>query len=292
MRRNLRAEDQERMGHAPSNMLFIGEGYGSRVYATGDGNILRVAKNRLTQRNHRRERAVLGILKPYIHSIAIPEPSIFIPSSEEYPYGAIGYKRIPGRPLQPADITGDQRQPLAEQIAFFIDELHQIPVTVIADSAPLSAYLPAPRKLHSLWTRVGAYVLQNAPGVYPELAEAFAKCAKTVVIKRREPQVLLHGDLWYENMIYCENKLAGVIDFEAVSFGYPIVDFMTQGYIDHDFMQLVVAAYQRYGAFEYDEDLGACLMFLRELGGLDCGIQTESVDRDSLQKIEYAAGKL
>lgn len=137
----------QRMGHTSSNMLLIGEGYGSRVYATGDGNILRVAKNRLTQQKHSREKAVLGILKLHIHSIAIPQPRIFIPSSDEFPYGAIGYKRIPGRPLQPADITSARRQPLAEQIAYFIDELHKIPVALVTDNVDLPAYLPVPRKL-------------------------------------------------------------------------------------------------------------------------------------------------
>jgi hypothetical protein len=33
-------------------------------------------------------------------------------------------------------------------------------------------------------------------------------------------------------------------------------------------------------------------MFLGEIGGLEYGIQTQSVDGDSLEKIEYAAGKL
>lgn len=93
-------------------------------------------------------------------------------------------------------------------------------------------------------------------------------------------------------MILNDNKIVGVIDFEAVSSGYPIVDFMTQGYIDDDFRQLVVAAYQRHDIFEYDDDLGACLMFLHEIGRLDYSIQTQSVDSNSLEKIEYAAGKL
>jgi aminoglycoside phosphotransferase (APT) family kinase protein len=272
-------------------MLLIGEGYGSRVYATGGGDILRVAKNSLTKHNHERERAVLGVIKPYIHSVAIPEPSIFIASSDEYPYGAIGYKRIPGRPLQPADITAARRQSLAEQIADFIDELHKIPVALVTDNAPLPPYLPAPRKVRSLWNRVGPYVLQNAPGMYVDLDKAFARSAR-IVGRQREPQVVLHGDLWYENMIFDDNKLIGVIDFEAVSVGHPIVDFMTQGYIDDGFRQLVVAAYQRCDTFEYDEDLGACLMFLREMSGLDYGIQTQSIDRDSLEKIATAAGKL
>jgi aminoglycoside phosphotransferase (APT) family kinase protein len=280
------------MGGTSSDMLLIGEGYGSMVYATGDGDILRVAKNRPTQQNHERERAVLGILKPYIHSVAIPEPSIFITSSHEYPYGAIGYRRIPGRPLQPADITSARCQSLAEQIAEFIDELHKIPVALVTDNAPLPAYLPAPGKLHRLWSRVGGYVLQNAPGMYLDLDEAFAKSTARTAARQRGPQVLLHGDLWHENMILDGNKLVGVIDFEAVSLGHPIVDFMTQGYIDDGFRQLVVAAYQRCDIVEYDEDLAACLMFLREIRGLDYGIQTQSVDRDSLEKIASAAAKL
>jgi aminoglycoside phosphotransferase (APT) family kinase protein len=267
---------------------IIGEGFGSKVYATDDGKIVRVAKNRATQEKHERERIVLDTLKWHIRSVAIPEPSIFVQPSERYPYGAIGYDEIPGKPLQPAGITPALRQPLAHQVAQFISELHSIPLAEIKRVAELPPYLPTPDALQELWSRVSAYVDEHAPQLHTSLEIAFARSVE-LAEKQREPQVLLHGDLWYENMIFNGNKIVGIVDFEAVSSGHPIVDFMTQGYVDDDFRRLVVAAYQD---MEYDETLGKCLMFLREMRGLDDGITTQDIDEDSLEKLAHAASKL
>lgn len=278
------------MAEITSGARLIGEGFGSEVYITDGGKILRVAKNESTQQKHDRERVVLSILTRHIKSVAIPEPSLIIQPSEAYPYGAIGYNQIPGKPLQPEDITPALRQPLANQIAQFISELHDIQIDEIKRHVELPAYLPTPAQLERMWERVAAYVGEHAPNLYATVEEAFAKRARAAA-SQTAPQALLHGDLWYENMIFDNDRIVGIIDFEAACLGDPIVDFMTQGYVDDDFRRLVVAAYQHHGAFEYNEELARCLMFLREMSGLDYGITTGDVDEDSLQKITAAAAK-
>jgi aminoglycoside phosphotransferase (APT) family kinase protein len=249
---------------------------------------VRVAKNRATQEKHERERIVLDTLKWHIRSVAIPEPSILVQPSKRYPYGAIGYDEIPGKPLQPDDITPALRQPLAHQVAQFINELHSIPLAEIKRVAELPPYLSAPNEVEELWGRVSAYVDEHAPQLHTSLEAAFTRSVE-IAEKQRDPQVLLHGDLWYENMIFNGNKIVGIVDFEAVSSGQPIVDFMTQGYISDDFRRRVVAAYQD---MEYGETLGKCLMLLREMRGLDYGITTQDIDEDSLEKLANAASKL
>jgi aminoglycoside phosphotransferase (APT) family kinase protein len=280
-----------RMKTIPSDAQLIGEGFGSTVYLTSTGQIIRVAKNQLTQEEHQREVAILRVLHRHIQSIAIPDPTIIIEPSREYPFGAIGYDQITGKPLQPEDITPELQSIIAAQIAQFISEMHQAPLDRLRDEIEVPPYLPSDRGYSELWHRMETFVREQSPGILPQIKTAFSK--STINARAAQmPKTLLHADLWYENMIFNGEKLVGIIDFEASSIGNPIVDFMTQGYFGDDFRRAVVEAFQNYGAFEYDEVLGKNLMFLRELRGLDYGIQTHNVDEDSLAKIIAAAEEL
>ena len=128
----------------------------------------------------------------------------------------------------------------------------------------------------------------QSPETLPKIKTAFSK---SIAIARaaQTPGTLVHGDLWYENMIFDGEQVLGVIDFEAVSVGHPLVDFMTQAFLGYGFSRSVIQAFQKYGAFQYDENLATSFMFLRELRGLDYGIQTQDVDEDSLAKVAAAA---
>jgi aminoglycoside phosphotransferase (APT) family kinase protein len=166
-----------------------------------------------------------------------------------------------------------------------------VPLEEIEKIARLPAYLPTPSDLEELWARVGAYIRDHDSPLLPAIQAAFTASIDTATRAEQSP-ALIHGDLWYENMIFDGNRIVGIIDFEAVSAGPAIVDFMTQGYVGDDFRRAVVSTFQKYAKFDYDEALGKSLMFLRELQGLDYGIRTQDVDDDALAKIAAAASEV
>lgn len=276
------------MQYKPIPACVIGEGFSSIVYMTDDGNILRAAKNAFTQRKRRQEVLLLQALQPYIHSVAIPQPSLFIEPNEQFPFGAVGYRQIPGRPLRLDDLSPAMRQPIATHLASFINELHRVPLDVLGRQIQLPSYLPAPQEQGRLWNVTIAYLRLHAPTLISEAERAYTTSLADIAEQPSLP-VLIHGDLWYENIIVDRDQIVGIVDFEVVSSGPPIVDFMTQGYVDDDFRRLVVEKYQRFGHFTYDERLGRGLILLRELNGLDYGIRTGTIDEDALEKIAQAA---
>ena len=105
--------------------------------------------------------------------------------------------------------------------------------------------------------------------------------------------LLLHGDLWYENILLSPDgkKVVGVLDFENFGLGDPAADFMTQLYVGEDFAGAVLAAYRRMGAsaeVQGAEGRMHRLLGLRELQGLAYGIETGSIDPDTYDKIRVA----
>jgi hypothetical protein len=82
--------------------------------------------------------------------MAIPDPTIIIEPSQEYPYGAIGYNQIAGKPLQPEDVTPNLEAAIAAQIAEFISEVHQVPVDAIQNKIKIPSYLPSDREFDEL----------------------------------------------------------------------------------------------------------------------------------------------
>src|SRR5690242_16077116 len=122
-------------------LQLLGEGFGSKVYLSSDDTIIRVAKNWLTRGKHEREKAVLDFLKERIKSVAIPQPQLVAPSTG-FPFGAMKYHQLPGRPLRPQDITPESRGNIAGQIAAFIHEMHSVPLDTIQQKVSIPSYIP------------------------------------------------------------------------------------------------------------------------------------------------------
>jgi hypothetical protein len=70
-------------------------GFGSTVVETNDGIIGRVARTAAAARGHAVEAAVLPALAPMLPA-AVPVPAYFCPPGAQLPFGAIGYRRLPG----------------------------------------------------------------------------------------------------------------------------------------------------------------------------------------------------
>lgn len=280
----------EQAGGMRRSLTPIGEGFRSRTYRSADGLVVRVPKNAVAMAMQRQLEAVLEALAPHITALPIPGPVCAVTPSPEFPFGALTYPLLPGRPLRPADSTPHNRAALARQLATFLHELHALDPGVFAGIA-LARFPPPPDELRHSWGRCAAYLraVLAAPR-YARVARWYGVALRGLAADPPRTGVI-HGDLWHENLLFDGHRLVGVLDFESVGIGPPVADLMTLGSLGDDFLAAAVGAYRRRAsAFAYDAGLARRLLGIRELEGLAYGLATDDVDPDTVGKIIAVVG--
>src|SRR5919109_165562 len=78
----------------PSPLLLIGSGFNSIVLEAGGSIIFRIGKNSLAQEGYEKEIDCLSIIAPRIPFL-VPLPKWHSKRSTYFPFGVIGYDKIP-----------------------------------------------------------------------------------------------------------------------------------------------------------------------------------------------------
>jgi aminoglycoside phosphotransferase (APT) family kinase protein len=268
----------------PSPLSIIGSGFNSIVMEADGTIIFRIGKNSIAQQGYEKEMGCLSILAPNIPFL-IPAPKWYIKSAPYFPFGVIGYDKIPGLPLQP-----DPRKNvnlLARDTARFLFALHQVspeslPFQDTSDSAAKWEIQPQ--------TVLPVLADQLTPAKFSRIEQWWDHFLADPKMQSYNP-ALQHGDLWYENMLVDAHmeKLIGIIDWEKLSIGDPAQDFATLFHLGENFVRLVIDAYQALGG-ELDENFEHCMLRLweaREFDGLQHAIKfDDTVElKDALQKL-------
>jgi aminoglycoside 2''-phosphotransferase len=254
-------------GLAIAPLRQLATGFGSIAVESADGLVFRIARHRGSADGHERELRAL----PFLHGrlpAAIPHPEWRIePGEEPFPFGVIGYRKIPGDVLAPARATTET----AEDLAAFFAALHAQPVEA-ARRLRLHPWLGPRAALR--WHRDAALpTLRDLlmPGEYRIVAEWWEKTLADDRLVRFRPAVR-HGDPWYGNVIVdpATAGLAGVVDWEGVEIGDPAWDAAAQLYLGEDFFAVFLASY-RERAQRSDAtlaDRARRLFGVREFGGV------------------------
>lgn len=266
--------------------VCIAEGFSNYVFQLGDDIILRVAKTSAATTLQAKETRILPLLKNKF-SFEIPHPKWYFEPSQYFPFGAIAYQIIHGRPFETSLVDQVNIKGVAKSVASCMFEFHNLPTSVIPSS--ISAIEDSPKKL---WERINI-PLQN---YLSETSYALAKTWWCSFLERSAnydfQKKVIHADLWGENLILDEhlNQLVGVIDFEMLTKGDIAQDFVPQSYISKDFSDMVIENYRHIGGY-----LGANFeervydwSILRELSGLRYAISYPEANEleDSLQKVK------
>lgn len=268
-----------------SPLALLGEGFGSLVVETAGGLVFRVARLPEAGEGYAREAQALPRLKAYL-PVAIPEPQCFLPSSSAFPYGVIGYRKLPGEPLDFAAAHGSAAGVLAEQLGRVLRALHH---------APLDAALPAQsgQQLRDGWQQVRDESL-------PALREVLSTAEYQTVTRWWEefladetmldyPAVVTHGDFWFGNILAENSDVVGLLDFQEVGVDDPARDFIPLLYSGEGWLRRVMAAYRRAGG-RFDggfEHRLWHLWALREFGGAAYAVRYDDCEElaDSVEKI-------
>jgi aminoglycoside phosphotransferase (APT) family kinase protein len=251
---------------------------------TAGGLVFRIAQDADVGQRYAVEAKCLPLLKAHL-PIPIPEPLYSIPETAEFPFGVIGYPKLAGIPFEPPMLTAlAHARVLAQQLGAVIAALHRAPLLGLIENrrVPLERWgaqrdvvLPALREA----------LLPEEFTVVSRWWEQFLRAARSWVYD----SVLVHGDLWYGNWLVDGTNLLGVIDFENLSSGDPVTDFVPQLYLGERFLRLVIDAFRAAGGkldSGFEERLLA-LWVLRDVGGVEYAVLRDDAEElaDSVAKV-------
>lgn len=270
-------------------LRILGRGFRSLAAETTGGVVIRIGKNSAAAQGYAREARLLPALAPLL-PVAIPQPRWHIGSCPAFPFGAIGYPKLPGATPQPSSLPRAQRARLAHDIAAFLAALHRFPI-----AQSLSLGIPGPDA-----RRTELVVMRDT--VVRGLRDALERAEHQLLSAwwdrfLADEQVwhytpaLIHGDLWYENLLVepSSGALTGVLDWEDAAVGDPAQDLATLHHLGDTFAADMLRQYRKAG-------LGREASFarrvqrlweLRELDGVAFALQThdQAELEDAIRKV-------
>lgn len=263
-----------------SPLQLIGWGFSSWVVETAGGVVFRIGRSAEVGERYAREVQALPRLKPYL-PVDIPQPVWYLPASGDFPYGLMGYPKLPGNPLDFASVTSLRRErELAEQMAQILLALHRVPLEILP-------FKEDPDGNYRRWKAQYAYVkptLRAAlkPDEYRLVNSWWEAFLEDSAMRRYNP-VFQHGDFWFGNFLSEGGRITGLLDFENMSAGDPAVDFTPLLYLGERFYRQVLRFYQESGGagdagFEHRLRQWWAL---REFSGLEWSIRRN--DREELE---------
>jgi aminoglycoside phosphotransferase (APT) family kinase protein len=267
----------------------LASGFRSTVVETNTGIVFRIGKNQAAAEGFAREVKLLPVLAGQL-PCRVPNPHWYSPPSMLFPFGVMGYRKLPGVPLSPQHLAPSLYSQPARDIAHFLAALHRFPVQEAA-ARGVRADRGAAAWLASISGRVLPELRRRLPEAeYARLDQWWQAVIADHALNSYEP-VLRHGDLWYENILMdvATGRVSGMLDFEHIAIGDRAQDFATQLHMGAGFARLVVDEYRKTGS-TVEADFAhrmAVWWQLRELDGVDFALQS-----DDAVELEDAIHKL
>ena len=176
----------------------------------------------------------------------------------------VGYETIPGEHFMPwvyhKYVPKKNKLAMAKQLGEFISTMQATPIKKIKNStiknAHLKIYNIEPKVYQDLWLK------------FNQADKNFARkffAIRKKYNKYKYQRVLVHGDLWKENVIIQHDykRLAGVIDFSDRHLGDPAQEFA--GFWDYG-PQFVKNVYKNYTGAKDNEFLERSFLYYLEEG--------------------------
>ncbi|WP_306216039.1 aminoglycoside phosphotransferase family protein [Actinoplanes sp. RD1] len=183
-----------------------GAGTENTMWRLGDDLLVRLPRTAEKAAPLRKERTWLPRLAPQL-SLPIPEPVFAGAPGPGFPLPWAVFRWIDGSPPGPGTVT--DWPAFGADLAAFVRQLHAIPLAGATRGGELS------------WYRGGS--LRDCAGWDLQLTGRLAELwqAALTLPDPDRPPVWLHGDLRPANLLARDGRLAAVIDFGALSVGWP-----------------------------------------------------------------------
>lgn len=202
-----------------------GEGTDNIMMRLGDDLVVRLPRTPGTSEQLLKEQQWIPHLAPHL---PLPIPTIeFVGHPDEYyPFHWAVYQWIHGEPL--GDSAVDDWATVGSQLAEFVAALHSAPLADAVKTEGLTWYRgdPLATLADSGFSAIESIrTISLTEPVDLDLDTVEAMWRKTIEVPQTiVDDVWLHGDLRSANLIACNGKLAGVIDFGCLSLGQPAAE--------------------------------------------------------------------
>ncbi len=215
--------DRDRLG-ASNEVHFV-------TLATGDECVVRISAGEQADLT---AQEVWALAQVRARGVPAPEVLVADTTLRDIPAPYLIMRRLPGEPAASASLTASGRAAVLEQLGHHLAAIHSIALagfgslaahgeTYIGRAPSLWAYVQeeGERRL----TKLSAATLprQQAEAIRGRLAHARASLAL-------DRAVLIHGDYQLKNVLVQGTRVTGIVDFENLVAGDPVMDFCALHY--------------------------------------------------------------
>jgi aminoglycoside 2''-phosphotransferase len=262
----------------------LGEGFESVVVETAGRLVFKLAKTSEAASCFEGEAALLVELAPRL-PVAVPIPGWLASNNNTWPYGVLGYRKLPGSPLPARKLRPRHAVRVGHSVGRFLAVLHgvqratmitQLPTTTVRET--LSA---------EFCSTVREVIAQSAGSFKAEALDSWL--ASTPILgDKQASSVLCHGDAWYDNLLVLDGEVVGVLDWSNASWADPAYDFAPLQYNGSAYLTAACGAYAEVAGVDPVAlaHRSAEHLLLRELSGLHRAITSAPEEiPDALHKV-------
>lgn len=215
---NIKEIIEKEFGLSVNSIKILGEGLDSIAYIVNNDYIFKMSKHQEARENLKKEVQVLNYIKGKV-SLQVPIIEYY---SEEY--SICGYKEIKGTILTPKiyyQLSKDERDQLAKDIASFLKELHSLTLPDIND-LELNVLEDYESDYSELKKNIYNKISTKAKTYIDSLFERILNDKRIT----KYDVALCHNDLSCNHIVMDKNKVVGIIDFGDVAITDRDKDFV------------------------------------------------------------------
>ncbi len=216
---------------------FLNEGFRSRAYNIDNKYIFLEGINENSYISFKDDKDKLDFLKDKINNIDIPKDVILIEKDAEFKFGGLIYPMIKGKVFNYDEINKYNLNAIAKSLSDFLNQLHSIKTKYNKKEI-----IDKERESINYNVSLLKKYLNNAElDKVLKWKEKYFKYLSSI-----KSLSLVHGDLWYENLILSQDgkALNGIIDFENMTTFIREVDLVPTLYINEEFLDKILKNYK------------------------------------------------
>ena len=203
---------------------LLAEGWDTRAFLVNREFVFRFPRRQPGAECLEAENRVLPGLAPLL-STPVPVPVYIGQASRDFPWSFSGYRFIPGTPAARAGLSREHRVKLAEPLALFLKELHEI----LPEKAAALGAGPDTLGRLDIKTRLPkalSYLEEVVKsGLITDPIPVSKAIRRSAALPGKQSSVLVHGDLDSRHILTkAGGDIAGIIDWGDVHLGNPAVD--------------------------------------------------------------------
>jgi macrolide phosphotransferase len=263
---------------------IIGSGFRSVAVEISAGVVFLVGRSPDAAEDYAKEWRIGHFLAAQLGGV-VPMPLWYAKPCVEFPYGALGYRKLPG---DAPEWGVDPGSAFARDLGAFMARLHQVPVEEAraAGVPEVDAYR---RVLGARDVVMPVLAVRLDPDALARV-EAWWTGLAADSRMHTDRLAVCHHDLWHDNLLRSESgRLSGVLDIAHVEVSDPAHDFAAPRCFGDAFMAELVFGY-RAGGGQFDaavECRAKRFHEAREFGGLAWAVEHHDAPEveDAIQKI-------